>query len=202
MDEGCKEQPRSQRTGRASAISPPRYLLSRLPGRADHDLANCPSPMHDRALVTHPTTQRKSGYSCSSRGSTQASAERGAPAAENDAPFEGGLTVATAEARAAGTRGIVAAKVNLDNPLRDSTEVGHDVAVTEVLPVTRSNQVPRRRRTPESSAGSTSSSGRSKATPPWRSASSARHRHLPQEVRCADCGELLGWERTHLAGAG
>jgi len=141
MDEGCKEQPRSQRTGRASAISPPRYLLSRLPGRADHDLANCPSPMHDRALVTHPTTQRKSGYSCSSRGSTQASAERGAPAA----------TVATAEARAAGTREIVAAKVNLDNPLRDSTEVGHDVAVTEVLPVTRSTQVPRRRRTPESS---------------------------------------------------
>lgn len=107
--------------------------------------------MHDRALVTHPTTQRKSGYSCSSRGSTQASAERGAPAAENDAPFEGGLTVATAEARAAGTREIVAAKVNLDNPLRDSTEVGHDVAVTEVLPVTRSTQVPRRRRTPESS---------------------------------------------------
>ena len=74
-----------------------------------------------------------------------------APAAKNDATSVGGGKVAaTAEARAADTRGeavvaaeeatagiredVAAAKINVDKPLRVSTETGDDVAVTEVLP--------------------------------------------------------------------
>lgn len=72
--------------------------------------------------------------------------KEGAPAAENDATSVGGGTVATAEARAADTRGeaavpaqettagiredVAAAKSHVDRPLRVSTETKDDVAVT------------------------------------------------------------------------
>ena len=68
-----------------------------------------------------------------------------APAAENNATSVGGGKVATAEARAADTREgtvaaeetaaePVAAKINVDRPLRVSKEIADDVAVTEALP--------------------------------------------------------------------